>query len=205
MLMDPKAFLAHIRLDALLATAATSSIVVLNHKSSTQSFILSWLSSFTKAIVCAQTSQSLYTYCDSLSLSPATRALLYTNLHDSALKMTSNNLLTAKAMLSTTPYTLIIPHTAILCVEELLLAVQLPGWNAFLVQSWQNVLKSCVAIVAASIGAALCSLIDPGVGTVLGAMTGESIVMQTNVSALLLLQHERFTSVFNGYLGSMIK
>ncbi|OQR85949.1 hypothetical protein THRCLA_22991 [Thraustotheca clavata] len=79
----------------------------------------------------------------------------------------------AKLMMITTARASLLPNLAVFLVEQLCLITQNLDFSTFIEKTVSNAHRCILAMIGLSIGATLGTSVEPGFGTVIGAIGGE--------------------------------
>ncbi|EQC39673.1 hypothetical protein SDRG_03102 [Saprolegnia diclina VS20] len=206
-LRDQKAFMAHLHADALRHTAWTSCVVVVfdgifrrspDEEKATDNALITyaiipWCESFGRAVSYVTATRMLEAYCvEALPLRLAGK--LMKNLYTSSLRKMiryQNKTLVAKLMLKTTARASLLTHLAIFLVEQVYLLARNPTLAEVTKASVKNAHRCVLAVAGASLGAAVGSLIEPGRGTLIGAMICEDLFTSDHLSNHIFFHGER--------------
>ncbi|OQR84629.1 hypothetical protein ACHHYP_13126 [Achlya hypogyna] len=187
-LVDRRAFLAHLRADALVHTALASALLELHravgdriagrlpptYACDCTLVLLPWLANFGRAVSYPTVTRLLEGWCLEHLGPRITGSKLVKDIFFSSLRKfcrLQSKELVAQRMLSTAAKASLLPTLAIFLVEQAVLL-----WNgapSYGRETLRQVVRAVGAIGGAAIGAALGSLVEPGAWTLLGAGLGQ--------------------------------
>ncbi|OQR92884.1 hypothetical protein ACHHYP_03146 [Achlya hypogyna] len=203
-LRDQKAFMAHLRLDALKQTAWAAGLVVVydaifsrdpekdDDADSMMGYVLRpWCASFGRALGYVTVTRLLEAVCVE-ALPPHLAGKLMKNLFTSALRKYArfhDKVVVARLMLRTTARASLLPTLAVFLVEQLVLLWHHRRPTTYARATARNAHRWLLALAGASVGAAIGSLLEPGRGTVVGAVLGQDLAC---FHTTLYFHNERF-------------
>ncbi|OQR88545.1 hypothetical protein THRCLA_22845 [Thraustotheca clavata] len=160
--------------------------------------ILPWCTSFGRAVSYTTVCRVLEAWCvDNMPLQTADK--LIKNIYKSALRKAARyheKTIVAKLMMITTARASLLPNLAVFLVEQLCLIAQNPDLSTFTKKTVRNAHRCVLAIIGASIGAAIGTLIEPGFGTIIGAVGGEDWLTRDWLSNTIFFHNERLRDMY---------
>ncbi|OQS02905.1 hypothetical protein THRCLA_04781 [Thraustotheca clavata] len=187
-LIDQKAFLAHLRADALVHTALVAGVMELQfalakrfkqkNTGNVSVDVTPWLSNFTRAVSYTSITRLLERY-STQNLPDAITDKLVKDIFKSSLRKYcryQSKVAVAQRMVTTAAKASFLSILSVFIVEEIVLAWKASTGHDILRGTWWNLFRALGAIAGSSLGAALGSLYEPGFGTVVGAGLGQIVL-----------------------------
>ncbi|CAK4624172.1 hypothetical protein LEN26_018721 [Aphanomyces euteiches] len=191
-LVDQKAFMAHLRQEALFKSAIHAGVVAVltpsRKQTSVVAFLESWALSFGRSVSYTTVTRYLEQVCIQ-TMDPRIARACIKDISKSAVRKFArfeSKRLVATLMFHTAFRAALLPNLAVLLVEQCIDMISLPKarwWRRFQL----NCVRMLSAITGAAVGAAFGSLIAPGDGTLIGAGLGEALAYGSSLGLQMLL------------------